>query len=88
MWADFKFPPINLHNVWQSKYMRELEGDGMSALDKQVDGDLNRLINAVETDKPELFHGDMREGLLEALKEFAQLKETVQDIQLLIKENT
>lgn len=39
MWADFKFPPINLHNVWQSKYMRELEGDDMSALDKQVDGD-------------------------------------------------
>lgn len=50
--------------------------------------DLNRLINAIETDKPELYHGDMREGLLEALKEFAQLKETVQDIQLLIKENT
>lgn len=48
--------------------------------------DLNRLINAVETDKPELYHGDMREGLLEALKEFAQLKETVQEIQLLIKE--
>lgn len=39
MWADFKFPPINLHSVWQSKYMRELEGDDMSALDKQVDGD-------------------------------------------------
>lgn len=49
--------------------------------------DLNRLINAVETDKPELYHGDMREGLLEALKEFAQLKETVQEIEQLIKEN-
>lgn len=48
--------------------------------------DLNRLINAVETGKPELYHGDMREGLLEALKEFAELKETVQEIQLLIKE--
>lgn len=48
--------------------------------------DLKRLINAIETDKPELFHGDMREGLLEALKEFAQLKETVQEIEQLIKE--
>lgn len=49
--------------------------------------DLNRLINAIETDKPELYHGDMREALLEALKELAQLKETVQEIEQIIKEN-
>lgn len=43
MWAEMKFPPINLHSVWPSKYMIELydkyNGDDMSALDKQVDGD-------------------------------------------------
>lgn len=49
-------------------------------------GDLNRLINAIETDKPELFHGDMREGLLEALKETVQALSTVQEIEQLIKE--
>ena len=43
MWAEMKFPPINLYSVWPSKYMIELydkyNGDDMSALDKQVDGD-------------------------------------------------
>lgn len=54
MWADFKFPPINLHNVWPSKYMLEeydrTNGDDMSALDKQVDGDhyKNQAIQPVE----------------------------------------
>jgi len=48
--------------------------------------DLNRLVNAVETDKPELYHGDMREGLLEALKELVELKETLQEVKDLIKE--
>lgn len=48
--------------------------------------DLNRLVNAIETDKPELYHGDMREGLLEALKELVELKETLQEVKDLIKE--
>tara|TARA_R110000787_G_C13443392_1_gene446692 strand:+ start:15303 stop:15464 length:162 start_codon:yes stop_codon:yes gene_type:complete len=48
--------------------------------------DLNRLVSAIETDKPELYHGDMREGLLEALKELVELKETLQEVKDLIKE--
>jgi hypothetical protein len=48
--------------------------------------DLYRLINAVETDNPELYHGDIREGLLDALKELVELKDTVQEIKNLIKD--
>lgn len=48
--------------------------------------DLNRLVNAIETDKPELYHGDMREGLLEALKELVELKRLLQEVKDLIKE--
>lgn len=50
-----------------------------------MNSDLDRLINAIETDNPELYHGDIREGLLKALKEFAHLKETVKYIEQLIK---
>lgn len=40
--------------------------------------DLNRLIDAVDQDKPETFHGDYKHGLLEALSELSFFKESLE----------
>lgn len=45
-----------------------------------TDSDLNRLITAVETDNEKHYHGDAREGIVEALKELRDSRETLEEI--------
>lgn len=42
--------------------------------------DLDRLKTAVETGNTDLYHGDMREGMLEALEELAEAREQLDEI--------
>jgi len=45
-----------------------------------TDSDLNRLITAVETDNEEHFHGNVREGIVDALEELRDARETLEEI--------
>ena len=45
-----------------------------------TDNELNRLLTAVETDNEKHFHGDAREGIVEALKELRDARETLEEI--------
>lgn len=44
------------------------------------DDQLNRLITAVETDNEKHYHGDPREGIVEALKELRDAREQLEEI--------
>tara|TARA_R110000744_G_scaffold333450_1_gene438851 strand:- start:12158 stop:12319 length:162 start_codon:yes stop_codon:yes gene_type:complete len=50
-----------------------------------TDDELNRLITAVETDNEEHFHGDAREGIVEALKELRATREQLEEIRYILK---
>lgn len=39
--------------------------------------DLNRLVTAVETGDHNYYHGDVRDGVVAALKELVEIKETL-----------
>jgi hypothetical protein len=43
--------------------------------------DLARLKTAVDTGNSDLYHGDVREGMLEALEELAEAREKLAEIQ-------
>lgn len=42
--------------------------------------DLDRLKTAVETGEDKFYHGDIREGMLEALEELAEAREQLDEI--------
>ena len=42
--------------------------------------DLDRLKTAVETGEDKFYHGDVREGTLEALEELAEAREQLEEI--------
>lgn len=42
--------------------------------------DLNRLITAVETDNEKHYHGNPREGIIEALKELRDTREQIEEV--------
>ncbi len=42
--------------------------------------DLDRLKTAVETGEEKFYHGDIREGMLEALEELAEAREQLDEI--------
>lgn len=42
--------------------------------------DLDRLKTAVETGEEKFYHGDVREGMLEALEELAEAREQLDEI--------
>lgn len=42
--------------------------------------DLGRLKTAVETGEDKFYHGDVREGMLEALEELAEAREQLDEI--------
>lgn len=42
--------------------------------------DLDRLKTAVETGEDKFYHGDVREGMLEALEELAEAREQLEEI--------
>lgn len=42
--------------------------------------DLDRLKTAVETGEDKFYHGDVREGMLEALEELAEAREQLDEI--------
>lgn len=42
--------------------------------------DLARLKSAVETGNSDLYHGDVREGMLEALEELAESRDQLEEI--------
>lgn len=50
--------------------------------------DLLRLINAIEMNNPDLYHGDLNEGVLDALKEFSELKDKVEEVRDLLAEES
>ncbi len=50
--------------------------------------DLDRLKTAVETGEEKFYHGDIREGMLEALEELAEAREQLDEIKDVLRLTT
>ncbi len=50
--------------------------------------DLDRLKTAVETGEEKFYHGDVREGMLEALEELAEAREQLDEIKDVLRVTT
>lgn len=46
---------------------------------------LRRLIEAIRTGNPKLYHGDIKEGTIEALKQLEDLREILDDALLVVR---
>lgn len=50
-----------------------------------TDDELNRLITAVETASKEHYHGNLRVGIVEALKELRDTREKIEEVLYTLK---
>lgn len=53
-----------------------------------TDADLQRLITAVQTGNDDAYHGDVKEGVIDALNELQQTREKVTEVQDILKQES
>ncbi len=50
--------------------------------------DLYRLLSAFETGRKDAYHGDINEGVVDALKELIETREKIAEVKSILKEET
>lgn len=51
-----------------------------------IDADLQRLITAVQTGNDDAYHGNVKEGVIDALKELQETREKITELRDILKQ--